>query len=116
MCYVSVGYARNKLSDKEHISVFPLSFNKLFSRGEIHWFEMGGVISPVLYTRIYDTAYGSKKYAQWTVFPGISVGYRRHIFDSSLSWTYKLNGYILFNKYLPDGMIPHFGVTVGKCF
>ena len=116
MCYVSVGYARNKLSDKKHISVFPLSFNKLFSRGEIHWFEMGGVISPVLYTRIYDTAYGSKKYAQWTVFPGISVGYRRHIFDSSLSWTYKLNGYILFNKYLPDGMIPHFGVTVGKCF
>jgi hypothetical protein len=112
---VSVGFTGFKVGNKEHVYFFPLSYNKLISKGEAHWFEMGIVMSPGVYTRVYKSPYGPIKYVSWALFPGVTVGYRRHIFKIS-SWFFKVNGYVFFSKYFPSGMIPSVGVTFGKAF
>ena len=112
---VSLGYAGITVAKDQHAYFFPLSYNKLFSKRELHWFEMGMVMSPVLLKRLYDTPYGPRDFAQWLFFPGITLGYRKHIFES-FSWVFKINGYIYFLDYFPSRMIPYLGVTFGKAF
>lgn len=112
---ISIGYSGMGIGEGEKARFFPVSINKLYSKDEENWFEMGVVLSPALRILEYDTPYGKSKYKEWFMFPGVTLGYRNQPLESGV-WSYKVNFYLYFHPYFPNKMVPYGGLTVGRAF